>query len=346
MTTELDYQIMAAVESTYGTKATPTRTVEYIEEDLDYVPEYVQGAGLRVGKRMDLSSRRALGKSSIAGSITTEALTKGLGWFFLAALGNGSSAQIGGTAAYQQLFKPTTTDYLNSWTIQKALPPLGGGAAIPKTFLGMVCSGFEFSANGAGIPTIKFNWLGKDVDTASSAGTAAYPTGVKELAFINAQLVVGQTVTPPTATALGTSTGNRGLVNVRDIDLTWDNGLDAEGFNFNGAGKRSRPNALGKRTLTGSFTAEFTDSGLESDYLLQADSGLLLTYALSSASDLIAGTSYPALQLCVPLIRLEGELAKSNGGDVITQAIGFTGLDGQVAADPFSVAIVTAETAI
>lgn len=347
MTTEQDYQIMAALESSYGVKATPTRTVEFTEETFDWEPDFVQGAGLKYGKTMDLSSRRVLGKSAVGGDFTVEALTKGIGWAFQAALGAGSSTLIGGAGtAYQQLFQLGTSDYLPSYTIQKGIPPLGGGALVPKTFLGMQCSGFELVAGNAGIPTIKFTWAGKSVDTASSLATAAYPTGVKELSFVNASLVVGGVVTPPTATALGSSTGTLGLVNVRDVDFTWDNGLDTNGYNFGGAGQRSRPAALGTRKGTGTMTAEFTDTGLEAAFLAQTDLGLVLTYALSSASDLISGSSYPALQLVLPELRLEGELAKSAGGDVVTQSIGFTALDGQVAASPVYVAIVTVETAI
>lgn len=348
MTTEQDYQIMAALESTYGVKATPTRTLEFVDETLDWEPTFVQGAGLKLGKTMDKSGRRALGKSAVGGDITIEALTKGNGWLYQAALGAGSSALIGGAgSAYQQLFTLGASDYLPSYTIQKGIPPLGGASLVPKTFLGMQCTGFELSAGNAGIPTIKFGWMGKDVDTASSLATAAYPTGVKELSFVNASLAVGGTLVLPTSTALATVSGSPlGTVNVRDVDFTWDNGLDTDGYNFGGGGKRSRPAAMGKRTGTGTMTAEFTDNMFEAAYLAQTDLSLVLTYALSSATDLISGSSYPALQLTIPELRLEGELAKSAGGGVVTQSIGFTALDGESAASPIYVAIVTAETAI
>jgi len=46
------------------------------------------------------------------------------------------------------------------------------------------------------------------------------------------------------------------------------------------------------------------------------------------------------------VIRLDGELPKAVTDGVVTQEIGFTMLDGQVATHPIYVAIVTAETAI
>lgn len=346
MTTQQDLQIMAAVESVYGTAVTPTRTVEFLEEDIDYTPTYVQGQGMRVGKKVALSARRTVGTTSVGGSFTTEGITKGIGWAFQAALGAGTSTLVT-TGAFQEVFTFGAGDYLSSYTIQTGMPTLGGGAAQPHTYSGMVCSGFEISGSNGGIPTIKFNWLGKDVNTATALATSAYPTGVQELAFKDAQIVIGGTITAPTTTALAASSGTLGAVNIRDFDLTLDNGLDTEGFNFNGGGKRSRPNALGLRAITGTVTAEYTDTALEQAFLLQTPLSLLLTYQLPNIpANLIGTASYPTIQIAIPDIRLEGEFVKSNAGDVMTQSISFTGFDGQVAAQPLYVTIVTAETAI
>ena len=69
----------------------------------------------------------------------------------------------------------------------------------------------------------------------------------------------------------------------------------------------------------------------------------MLKFAHATA---ITGAFYPTLEITIPVVRLDGELPKANGGEVVSQSMGFTALDGGVAAHPIYVAIVTAETAI
>ena len=342
MTTQLDAQIGFKKESSYGVAVTVDSFVEFTAEDLTWTPTFAQGAGMRVGQRIDYSDRRVLVKQEVGGSFTVEGQTKGLGKLFEAALGGtGTSSQIGGTAAYQQVFTPTATDPLSSYTIQKGIPPLGGGTTNPHTFTGMVCSGFTLTADNAGIPTIQFAWMGKGIDTAESLATASYATGVAELSFIHGAVTVGGSVTVPTSTAL--ATGGTATANVRDVNISFDNGLDSDGFNFGAAGSRSRKQALGKRSISGSMTVEYDSNTLRDAWLAQTDLAVVLTFTTSTA---IAASNYPTLQITFPLVRLEGDIPQANGGGVVTQSVDFTVLDGRVATHPMYVAIVTAETAI
>ncbi len=340
MTTQLDAQIMFKKEVTYGTPVTPDTTIEFNAEDLDHTITTAQGQSLRVSQRLDYSDRRVKVKEEAGGSFTVELMSKGNGKLIEAALG-GTSTLIAGSA-YQQLFVPTTTDYLSSYTIQKGIPPLGGAASFPMTLDGMVCSGFELSGVNAGIPTLKLNWMGRALATATALATAAYPTGLEEFSFIHGAVTVGGTITVPTTTVLGSSNA-ASSVNVRDFTLTYDNALDTNGFNFGAAGKRSRKPALGRRKLTGSLTVEYDTNVLRDAWIAGTDLGLVLTF---QSTTLISGSSYPTFQITIPVMRLDGELPKVNGGDVVTQTVPFTVLDGRVATAPFYVAIVTAETTI
>lgn len=342
MGTQLDAQLGFKKETTFGTGVVVDSFAEFTEESLTWVPTFAQGAGMRVGQRLDYSDRRVLVKKEVGGSFAVEGQTKGLGKLFEAALGGtGTSTQIGTTAAYQQLFTPTTTDYLSSYTIQKGIPPLGGGAVNPVTFTGMVCSGFELTAPNAGIPSLSFNWMGKDVTTATALAAASYPASVAQLSFIHGSITIGGTVTVPTTTAL--ATGGTATANVREVNLSYENGLDSEGFNYGSAGARTRKPALGKRAITGSMTVEYDSNTLRDAWLNQTDLAVVLTFQTTTA---IEGTNYPTLQITIPVVRLEGDIPQTNGGDVVTQSIDFTALDGRVAAHPLYVAIVTAETAI
>lgn len=345
MTTQLDAQIGFKKQTDFDTPATVDTFVEFTAEDLDWTIEFAQGAGMRVGQRVDYADRRVPVKYDATGSFTQEIYTKGLGKLVEAALGGtGASNLIGGSgSSYQQLFTPTTTDYLDCYTIQKGLPPLGGGTTEAMTLEGMVCSGFELAGVNGGIPTIKWNWMGRNLNTGTALATASYATGVEPMSFVNGNVVIGGTITVPTTTALGSSSASDS-VNVRDFTLTYDNGLDANGWNFGGAGKRSRKPALGKRVISGSLTVEFDSDVLRDAWIAGTSLGLILEFQTATA---ISGSNYPTFQITIPVIKLEGELPKvSTPGEVITQTIPFVVRDGRSASHPFYVAIVTAETAI
>lgn len=339
MTTQFDCTIGLKKETTYGTAVTVDKFFEFTDEDLGWQPTFVDGSATRYGMRVQASDRRVLVKDACGGSFTVEAMTKGLGALMEAALGVGTSTLIAGSA-YQQLFTPTTAG-MPSYTIQKGIPPLGGGAVQPQTYSGMVCTGFEFNVDNGGVPTFKYNWEGKNLETATAYTAASYPASNGLLTFVNGTITVGGSVTVPTTTAL--ATGGTSVANVRSATFSWDNNTDKEGYNFGSAGKRGRAPVLGLRSGSGTLVVDYTDNVLRDAYLNQTDLAVVLTF---TGTTLISGTSYPTIQLTLPCIRLNGEMPKAAGGDVITQSIEFNVYDNRVAAEPVYVAIVTAETAI
>lgn len=345
MTVQQDFQLGFKKEVTFKTVVTPDVFLEPNEETLDWDPSFVQGAGLRVSRRMDRSDRNVLTKENIAGDITVDLLTKNNGKLIEAALTSAGTSTLISGSAYQQLFTPTTTDYLNSYTIQKGVPPTGGGTTLPYTFNGMVCSGFEISSS-EGIPQLTTSWLGAGVDTSTGLATASYVTGqVPFSSPRDVSMTIGGTVTVPTTTAL--ATGGTAATVVRDFNCKFDNGLDSNGWNFGSTGKRSRKPALGIRQVTGNFVAEFDAVTYANLFLNRTETAITWRVQLTSTTGTaISGSVYPAFEITIPVAKLEGELPKSNAGDVVTLSMDFTGLDGGVAAHPFYVAIVTAETAI
>ncbi len=341
MTTLQDGQVGWKKEVTFGTYAVPDIFGEVVSEDLEYVPTRVQGSGLRSGRRFNRSDRRVLTRSEVTGSFTTEATTKLMGKLFEAVLGGtGTSTLIAGSA-YQQLFTPTTTDPLNSYTIQVGVPPVGGGAVLPHNFLGCVFTGFEFALPEQGPATIKWNVVGKSFESSTALASASYPTTYELFSNVHATMTLGTTITVPTTTAL--ATGGTASSNVREFSLTYENAVDQNGFNIGGAGARTRKPALGLRVGTGSFTAEF-DTATIRDYFVN-DTNVAITLRLQTTT-VISGSSYPTIEFTIPVARLNGETPKLNAGDVTTLSVDFDVLDGGVAAHPIYVAIDTAETAI
>lgn len=344
MTTQWDVQLGLKKESVFGTAVTVDAFPEIVSEDFDWSPTFTQGAGMRVGRRVDAADRRRTAASEVTGSFTMDVYTKLMGKMIEAALGGtGSSALVSGSA-YQQLFVVSST--VNSYTIQVGIPPRDGGTTLAQTFTGMMCTGFEISHSAKSDPSITFNWTGRAVDTATGLAAASYVSGALTFSFPQASVTLGGVVVVPSATAL--ASGGTATSNVTDFSFTYENSLDDGGFNFGGGGLLSRKKVVGSLVGSGSLTAEFDTATLRDAYLNQTDLPLVYTLLGSATNGVpaISGSVFPAFQITLPNIRLEGELPKSNGGDVITQSIDFTLLDGRVAASPVYVAIVTAETAI
>lgn len=340
MSTSLDASISLKKETTYGTPVTPDVAYEFTEESFDYVPTFTDGVGFRARSRVRASRSRVLTKEETSGAFTVEATSKGLGKLFEAALGTGTSTLISGTS-YQQLFTPIADDYLPSYTIQKSVPLIGGSVS-PQTYAGMVCSGFELSAPLEGIPTIQFSFMGKSMTTATAFAALNYPASPVLFSFVNGAITVGGAPTVPSTTAL--AAGGTTVANIREITVSYDNALDGGGFTLGGAGQRGRKPVVGRRVVSGSLTAEYTNDVLRDAWKAQTDLAIVLTFQTATA---ISGANFPTLQVTIPVVRLDGEMPKATvDGSPATQSISFTGLDGEVAAHPIYVAIVTAETAI
>lgn len=340
MTWQGDASIGASKETVFGTGVTVTKFPEFVDESLQWDPTFVQGAGLRTGSRVVRSARRSLGKQNVTGDITVEACSKGLGWMLAAALGNATSTQRAASGVYQHNFTPLTGDCLDSYTIQKGIPPLVcGGVASAHTFPGCVCTSLDIEATNSEIVTVKTSWVGREVVTATAYAAPSYPTPVELFTFVQGVITIGGSVTAPTTTTL--ATGGTAAADIVDFSLTWDNALDDLGYNFGGGGKRVRKPVVGMGELKGKVTAEYDSNVLRDAYLNQTDLALTLTF--TGATTIGTGSDKPGLQIFIPNIRLEGELPTANGGAPITQSIDFTGFDNLVAASPLTISYVSTD---
>jgi hypothetical protein len=324
MTTQQDCSIGLKKETTYGTYATPDLFLEHTSETLQSNLTRVQGKGMRPGSRAPRAARRVTTKIDAGGTVELEVPSTGFGTILEALLGTVTNTEVPtDTDVWQQVHTPKTSDYLESYTIQKGIPPLGGGTTHAFTFLGAQCASLELKASAGEILVATSEWIAREMVRTESYAAPSYPTVLDLFAFNHGGIYVGNTVTKATTTALASATGNA-LANIRDFSLKISNGLDANGFNLGGGGKRTRKAATGMLDITGTLTAEYDSTDLLDAYLDDEDLTFLLEFELPRELD--TGI-YATLQVHIPLIRLDGEIPKSNGGDVITQSIPFVGLD-------------------
>jgi hypothetical protein len=332
----LDASVGVGVESTYGTYATPTRWYEFLKESLDFEKKTVQGQGIRVGSRVARGARRVVATAKGKGDLELEVASKGLGLLFQAACGTSLSTLINGTS-FQQLH--TLGDLAGrSLTIQKGVPQLGGTVS-PYTFLGCVVDSFELSAAEGDLLKSKFSFIAKDMTTAQSYVAPSYPAGMSLFHFAQGALVLGGSPTWPTATAL--ATGGTTVANVSEFSLSVGNKLSAERYNLGGAGRMSNP-VVGLRDVKGKLKAEFTDTVLAAAYAADSPLSLVLNFV---STNVISGANVETFQIAIPQIRLNGEIPKVDGTDIVEISTDFDGLDDLVN-QPLYIAQVTGDAAL
>ena len=328
MTTQLDSFVGMTKETTYGTYIAPSKFLTFTDESLDQKLTFNDATGLRPGRRTTAAFQRTVERIDVDGDITVEANTAEQGILWEALLGAVTHTLVpAGTLTYQHLYTPGA-DYLPSYTIQKGIPPLGGGALIPFTFLGMQCKTLAFDTKLDAPPTIKATFDGQNIYPAlTGSGTAAtpiYPAVNELLTYVGGSIVIGGTVTPPTATAL--ATGGTSVAQIVDASFTFDNALDSGGITLGGGGTNTRALASLLNKISGTLTAEFRDATFWNAYTGAQRLALVLNFQGS----LIEGTLYNYLQIYIPIIVLEGEMPKIKAGSIVTQSLGFTGLQDTV----------------
>ena len=326
-TTQGDSSLGIKKESVYGTAVTVDRFYELTSPDgFEAKPEYKTSAGHRPGVRAPRASSSTLVKKSASGSMELEASATGLGLLLEAVFGIKTITQVPtATSVWQQVHTPTDTDYLPSYTVQTGRPMLGGGAVQAVTYKGAQCESIKFSNKPGEHLMVSTEWLAKDWDTAVAYQAPSYPATFLPFSFIHGAIIPGGTLTKPTTTALASSTGTA-LATVEDFEMMWANGLDSAGFNLGGGGARTRPSVVTKGELSGSMTVEYDSNTLRDAWLNNTSLALLLTF---QRPEVLSAGVFPTLQLVVPLVKLEGEIPKDNGGEVVKQKISFAALDAE-----------------
>jgi hypothetical protein len=337
----LDASIGIGVESTYGTAVTVDRFYEFTDETIKWKPTFVQGQGLRVGTRLARNDRRKLGKQEAGGDINLEAVSKGLGRILAAVFGSTTSTQIAAGPGYQQVHTLATSGPMQSYTIQKGTPRIGGAGTDALTFTGAVCSAVTLSCAVGDIVKIKSTWSARDVSPIPAYAAPSYPTTPELFTFVDGAITVGGTVTMPTATTL--ASGGTVVANITECDLTIDNKIDDGGFTLGAGGKKYRAPVLGLAEAKGKLTAEYSDTALRDAYLQQQGLAVVLTFQSSVA---ITAGVFPTLQIVLPMVKLEGDVPVSNGGKPILLSIDYTVLDPAVSGQsPIYVIYRTSDTA-
>lgn len=315
MTTSQDCSVGFGTESTFGTPVVPTRWPIFDSETLDIDKAVKQGKGLRVASRGNRSARRVVPTRSAAGNVSMAIVGVGMGMLWNWALGNSTSNLVTG-AVHQQVH--TFGDSPPSLTIQKGIPRADGDAVDAWNFPGAMCNELEIDCSNGEIATAAFSVAARNAVAAGSYTAPSYPAPEPApLHFGGGAIILGGTLTPPTATALATSSAAP-AADVRAFKTKLGNNLDTGRYNFGAAGLRSKPRP-GSRMVEGEIEVEYTGTALPAAVLADTSLGLIFTLTGDDPNHVV--------QIVYPDVRFNGKLPSSNGGETITTSLDFEAFD-------------------
>ena len=285
-------QLGIATETTFNNAVTVSTFYEFNNESINYNKNIAVGLGLRAGGQVARSGRRVVTTTDASGEINLDLPTKGLGLLLSHAMGG--TIQTSGTYTLGDV-------YGKSFTTQVGVPQYGG-TVTPKTIAGCKISSWEIAAAQSAIATGRFTIDGASFTTGTALATASFPANNSVFHFAQGAITVDGSA----------------VANIKDFTLTVDNMLKTDRFNLGSAGIKQEQIINGFRSITGSLTAEFTDTTLLSKFLSDAAASISLTFT---------GTSSSSLSITLSAVKFDGEAPQVGGPEVIDVNFTFEAYD-------------------
>lgn len=338
----LDAQVGMVGESTYGTLVTPTRFLEFDSEGFESPPTWLEGEGIRAGRKFKRDSRVAIARKDVNGKIDLKVPTKGLGMLLKYMIGSsGTTTVIGATAAYQQIHTPGDL-YGKSMTIQVGKPEPGTGTVRPYAYLGCKCTQWEMSVSDGDHLKLSTTWDGRDEDIATGLASASYTAATGLFNFSHASLKLGGTATTggvPSQISVAGGTAVAAIIN--NLTIRGENPQATERYGVGNAGLKSEPLENDYPSVTGSLDAEFAKAELYDVFKAGSSVALELAFSVGDAG---GGNPY-LLSFIGPKIRFKKAGPQVGGPGIVRMSTDFEVYDDETNA-PFQFKYVSTDTVI
>ena len=279
----LSAQLGIALETTYGTFATPTKFVEFDSEGLQLDRERINSAGLGRSTSVLHSDNWKEGKRQASGPVSMDAQVKGFNIIFEQMLGASSASQVsGGSSTYDN--SHTITDLKGtSGTWQIGRPDVNG-VVHPFSYTGVKVMDWELTNS-----IDEFLKLNLTLDAQDESLTDALAT--KSFASNNCPLpFTGATITVNGATYV-----------IQSISIKGVNSAEADRFGLSATKEEPIQEAL--REITIEFTIEF-ESLVAYNLFNNGTTGEIV--AKWQGPTAIEASLFPFIRVTLPKVRYDG----------------------------------------
>lgn len=337
----LSGQVGAVAEVTYGTPVTVTHFYEFLSENFQFSPTWLDGMGLKAGQAYNRASRTVVSQKDVNGDLTMEftsgeaatAVADSMGFWIKYALG---SALTTPTLVLGTAYKQVHTNGSKAGqflTVQVGRPQISGPTVQPFTYTGVKVTDWEFSCNDNQIAQLKVTCDGRDEGTATGLAAASYPTPNGLFAFSHASIMTiggtASTAAGETSIAGGTSLGS--LVN--GVVITGSTPMKIDRFGLGNQGLKGEPIENAIPTITGTLSTEFfSRTELYDVFKTAGTTPLQIDFtkfdaAGNDANGVAAGPNPYRLSFILPAVKFKTGAVNINSPDVIPQSVGFQAYD-------------------
>lgn len=341
----LSAQVGVAAESTVGTEVTVTKFYEFLDESFQYVPTWLDGAGIKANQQYQRVSRTVISRHDVDGGFTVEHADKGsMGLIWKHALGSTITVptQIAATTAYKQIHTPGAKTGLGL-TVQVGRPQTDATVR-PFTYRGCKVSDWEFSCADGAIAALKTTMDGWQEATATTLASASYigTAGVFNFADCTNFKLGGTATTSAGETTIASGVTVATLA--KQITITGTTPMAEERYGLGNAGVKAQQLENDIPTITGNLSAEFTQRTEFYD-LLKANTTTAMQIDFSHGD---AGSSNPyLLSFIFPAVKIRTGSMNVNGPDIVAQSIDFKAYDDGSGTNPvMQVKLVSTDTTL
>jgi hypothetical protein len=317
-------QLGLKTETTFNTSVTVDRFYEFNSENLSYNKNTVVGMGLRAGGQLPRSQRRVVTTFEATGEFEIDLPTRGLGMLLGHATGTMSAPTTVSTGVYSYTF--TLADvYGRSMTIQAGVPQYGG-TVTPKTITGAKIASFDLSVANGDIAKGKFTIDGAGFSTTTpTLATASYALQGSVFHFAQGAVTVDGSA----------------VANIKDFTVSVNNTLKNDRYNLGASGAKAEQGINGFRAVTGSMTAEFTDTTLLTKFLADTSAAIVVTFTGAT----IASTYKETLSITIPAAKFNADTPNVSGPGVVDLSMTFDVYDDGTN-PPLTIVYQTADSAL
>src|SRR5215469_12665357 len=354
----LSGQVGAVAESTYGTAVTVTHFYEFLSENFQFVPAWLDGMGLKAGQAYNRATRTVVSQFDVNGDLTMEhtsgeaanAVADSMGFWWKYALGSTLTTP---TLVLGTAYKQVHTNGSKAgqfMTVQVGRPQISGVTVQPFTYQGVKVTDWEFSCNDNQIAQLKVTIDGQTELTSTGLAAASYPTPNGLFSFANASIF---TIGGSAATASGETTITGGTAiqsRVSAVTITGSNPMKTDRYGLGNQGLKGEPIENAIPTITGTLTTEFfSRTELYDVFKAASTTALQLDFtkfdaAGNDANGVASGPNPYRLSFILPAVKFKTGAVNVTSPDVIPQTIGFQAYDDGTTNPVIQVKLVSKES--
>jgi hypothetical protein len=303
MRSGIDTQFGFIGEGTFGTYATPTRFLPFVDEAIQLQIDRDESKSLRSAQLYDRTDQWAAGKRAAAGDMNFEVANKGFG-LLLKHCGGTSASAASGTG-----FKYTITPgdlFGLSATMQIGRPDIANTIQ-PYSYLGCKIIEWELSQKISEFLNLKASINAQDETTSQTLATATAPAETEVFHWSMLALTVGGSA-----------------FDAIDFSFKNVNALKVDRFHLRGARLAKEPITNAKRMATGSLQGDFESLTAYNRYVNGTVVPIVATWTGTTTYDTAL---FHKLVLTLTNCRFDGDTPNVKNADVLAQTLPFKVLD-------------------